>query len=482
MKHVVKKGVKPKDNTRSNVNGASNVLSKMKDGRFQKASDPVEECVLSFPDLRIMTKAKLPCMTSILLRSKEENINMADLNQLQEELETMLSSVVIRKMNLNNEIDILNNMEDKKGSLPISNKTNQPKKNEERTLLKIGKPFKDSRNSNSHKNKLKSSSMLNTDSEAMSDADGLSSAIAKMNETANKFWAYVEQFCGDISAEDIKLLKELIESCEKEAQARKIPPLGKHYTQVWNDEDIADERDVSKMKRKADGTPAATTTSITEPKDTKDYSKKGEKICMKDRIPGPLAQRMISAVLEENPSLSLALFQGSRIKTNDDEPLAKRQKLDMSSPDIESKGGENTVPNSFKKIPLLHNTLCFERNARKNLELIGFLDPLPSQEEDDEILTEIKKCQEELKTTALRNLSVYRKLLKKAEAEMARAPLRNEMKQIDAEIIEIYKKIADTKLKKKAVGEKVKKQAWKLINDRESLQKRLDALAPELTV
>ncbi|RZF37136.1 hypothetical protein LSTR_LSTR015326 [Laodelphax striatellus] len=431
MKHVVKKGFKPKENTRSStVNSAVNGgISKIKESRFQKSNNTEEECVLSFPDLRIMNKAKLPCITSILLRSKEENINMTDLNQLQEELETMLSSVVIRKMNLNNEIEILNNMEDKKGSLPISNKTNQTKKSEERSLLKMNKPFKDTRNMNNHKNKLKSS-MACTDSETMSDADGLSSAIAKMNDTANKFWAYVEQFCGDISTEDVKLLKELIEFCEKEAQGRKVPPLGKHYTVAWSEEDIADERDAGKLKRKADGTPANTgPTTTTDTKEAKEFLKKAEKVCMKDRIPGPLAQRMISAVLEENPSLSGGSFQGNgnRMKMNDDvEPLSKRQKLDMSSSDAESKGGENTVPNSFKKIPLLHNSLCFERNARRNLELIGFLEP--------------------------------------------------------PQIIEIYKKIADTKLKKKAIGEKVKKQAWKLIKDREQLQKQLDALAPELTV
>lgn len=50
-----------------------------------------------------------------------------------------------------------------------------------------------------------------------------------------------------------QFLKELKVSCEKEAEIQKIPPLGRHYTLRWAEEDMTDERDGSssvKIKRK----------------------------------------------------------------------------------------------------------------------------------------------------------------------------------------------------------------------------------------
>lgn len=51
----------------------------------------------------------------------------------------------------------------------------------------------------------------------------------------------------------MQFLKELKATCEKEAEIQKIPPLGRHYTLRWAEEDMMDERDgsaVVKLKRK----------------------------------------------------------------------------------------------------------------------------------------------------------------------------------------------------------------------------------------
>ncbi|KAG8278061.1 transcriptional adaptor 3 [Homalodisca vitripennis] len=114
--------------------------------------------------------------------------------------------------------------------------------------------------------------------------------LVPKNDVPNKFWLSVEPYCAEISAEDIKFLKELKATCEKEAEIQKIAPLGRHYTLRWAEEDMMDERDgsaVVKLKRKPS-------------EDVKEMLKKASKIVIRERIPGPLVQRLISALLEEN--------------------------------------------------------------------------------------------------------------------------------------------------------------------------------------
>lgn len=56
------------------------------------------------------------------------------------------------------------------------------------------------------------------------------------------------------------------------------------------------------------------------------------------------------------------------------------------------------------------------------------------QEENDEILKEIKKCQEELRNCALHNISQLKHVLKLAQAEVARNQVRKKLRQTDAEV------------------------------------------------
>lgn len=62
------------------------------------------------------------------------------------------------------------------------------------------------------------------------------------NDLPDKFWASVEPYCRPITAEDISYLQDLIRTREEERNSDlyTIPPLGKHYTQRWAEEDAGD--------------------------------------------------------------------------------------------------------------------------------------------------------------------------------------------------------------------------------------------------
>lgn len=484
-KHTSKKGLGmklQKDHGKSQTNSG-----KAKDTKT-KGPDTPEEYTITFPELKTVDKKQLSCYTQVLNRTKEEGVGMEDLDKLQLELETLLSAVAVRIRELNNEITTLSTAEerkDKKGKLAIT-PTVTKKKVEEKS--KISKSVKDTVAGKpiispvSSKARAKGTSTgdvsdMGVAVDHVADTALLETpkVVIPKNDLPNKFWAFIQPYCDEITQEDIKYIQDLIASFEKEIEIQKIPPIGRHYTLRWAEEDLMDERDASsviKMKRKTSD-------------DVKDMMKRAEKICVRDKTPGPLVQRLVSALLEENIPIPLQ-ETGNKLReksvgveSEGFENSAKKCKLGTSpdSPTDTKTQGENIVPSYLKKLPLYHTSACFERRVRKELEAAGLLDTheIP-KEENDEILGEIKRCQEELKAIAIHNIEQLKRVLKLAQEEMEKQEIKRKLKQIDAEIIEIYRKTVSAKIKKKPIGKKEREQAWKILKDRENLLKTLEAM------
>ena len=61
-----------------------------------------------------------------------------------------------------------------------------------------------------------------------------------------------------------------------------------------------------------------------------------------------------------------------------------------------------------------------------------------------------------------------------AEEEMNRQEVRKKLMAVDAEVVDIYRKMAAAKQKKRPISKKEKEQAWKSLRDREAIVKQLD--------
>uniref|UniRef100_A0A1B6EXA2 Transcriptional adapter 3 n=1 Tax=Cuerna arida TaxID=1464854 RepID=A0A1B6EXA2_9HEMI len=465
-KHSSKKGIGGKPHRDHGKLSFGN--GKVKESK-NKAPESPEECALSFPDLRIVEKNQLPTFSQLLSRSKEEGVGMEDLDRIQLELEMLLTGVAVRIRDLNNEISTLNIAEerrDKKIKLALS--TSKKKVDDRKNRDPTGK-------SRPRIGTLDDPSVLGSP-DILSNTASLEppKLLVPKNDVPNKFWLSVEPYCAEISAEDIKFLKELKATCEKEAEVQKIAPLGRHYTLRWAEEDMMDERDgssVVKLKRKP-----------TE--DVKEMLKKASKIVIRERIPGPLVQRLISALLEENiisPLQESALSNklnkiGAVVDTESIEPPSKKIKTEDTNSSEIKVAGEVPVPNFIKKLPTYHTSACFELRIRKELESAGFIDPQDYKEDNDEILSEIKKCQEELRATALHTAEQLRRLIKLAEAELEKSEVRRKIKQVEQELVETSRRITLAKQKKKPVSEKERDTAWKLLHERKTLLKSLESI------
>ena len=62
------------------------------------------------------------------------------------------------------------------------------------------------------------------------------------NECVDRFWQAIDTYCRPVTDEDIKFLEEQINKTEEEESSFfKVPSLGRHYKDVWAEEDLIEE-------------------------------------------------------------------------------------------------------------------------------------------------------------------------------------------------------------------------------------------------
>uniref|UniRef100_A0A069DYZ8 Putative histone acetyltransferase pcaf/saga/ada n=1 Tax=Panstrongylus megistus TaxID=65343 RepID=A0A069DYZ8_9HEMI len=405
------------------------------------SSEGTEEADFVFPILKTIDKARhLHCYSNLLNKNKDDGaVSMEELDRLQPELELMLSAAAVRSRTLQAEIDTLNQAEDTapdKATLILSQK--KRKLNDANRVTKSMKDLSKvrDRDTSSKMDGVSSGNDSDNSGEMICDTpkDSLKVSLPK-NDIPNKFWASVEPYVGEITENNIKELENLITTCDTDLAGIKIPPLGKHYTERWSEEELRQERQASSVTK--------------QPKtggevDAINMLKRASNMC-NDMTPGPLVQRLVSALMEE------------------------------PSHDSFNKLEENDNSLYLAKLPLYHTTACFEHRIRRELEAVGLLEA-NDHDEADEVLIEIKKCEEELKIVAAQNKEHLTELLAQARHEMKRQEIKRKIKSLDSELIDIYRKTNCAKLKKKQLQRKERDQAWKVLKDREMLLKSLDSL------
>uniref|UniRef100_A0A8B9CKD0 Transcriptional adaptor 3 n=1 Tax=Anser brachyrhynchus TaxID=132585 RepID=A0A8B9CKD0_9AVES len=120
-----------------------------------------------------------------------------------------------------------------------------------------------------------------------------------------RFWASVEPYCADLTNEEVRVLEELLKPPEDEAEHYKIPPLGKHYSQRWAQEDLLEEQKDGARAAAAADKKKGVLGPLTE-LDTKDVDALLKKSEAQHEQPedgcpfGPLTQRLLQALVEEN--------------------------------------------------------------------------------------------------------------------------------------------------------------------------------------
>lgn len=392
----------------------------------------------------------LPRYSAILNRPLEDGVGMEDLDQLQQDLEKLLSTCAVRSRLLKSELESIDKIEERR-------KTKKGKPYEKPQPLKRKRPdekvrYKDVKNGNriiKSRHTLPKNNFVND----LPIENELPKMTLPKNDTSDKFWLSVEVFCADVAKDDVVFLDDLIRECSQDVDIP-IPEIGQHYSIEWSEDVLGQERGIGNIQR----------TAKSKPTFSSELKKNGLN-AMVDTFSSPLTQRLLAALIEEN------VVTGNPTVTDKLKPSDFCLTKTTNGP---------------------RNDTCMDRRLRKELVEQGILDveDLPkSIPPDDDILVEIKKCMLELKTVNEKNVSELTKLRKVIAKDLRRQEVKEALEKVDNEAMEVYNKLLLAKQKqnpqldpfgklscKQSLGAEYEEEANKLIQQQVRLHKELTEL------
>lgn len=424
---------------------------------------------------------QLPKYHAALLRPPTGELPPDDLEHIQAELETLLSTVALRYRVLKSELE----SNDSRRSKHLDRAPISPDHKRRRglagsslvsTTVGSGKPRKFSANSPLTSNhppskisKLKNSSASPAPSQHTDDSSDVSSHNPKhiyhRNDTPNKFWLSIEPFTVPITQEDIRLLDVLLDEYAG-TLAPQIPELGPHYSTAWGVDDVVkEEPDGTNQQIKGNKKPVANGQQNGDVMRVLRNNKK-----MGEGITGPFTQRLVSALMEEN------------LINDGHQATSTTTSTENSNSSLENIPNNTNMVHTRSATNLLKNGIAAERRIRKELIEQGILeakDVTPGgelQEDVDEVLTEIQKVRSDLMAIAESNTIQLTTLKEVAHNEMKRLEIKRKLDDVDHEIVEQSKRIQLAKQKGRSLTKSERDEILRLIEKQRKLSNELDSL------
>lgn len=377
------------------------------------------------------------CRFAALSKPHDECLPMDELDPIQMELETLLSSVSLRYRALKVEFDYLEDRKyqkkssekDKPSSPSTSGKRKRDdKKSSSKDSSRHGSSSTTTTtNSHSKHSKIKTSSSHSPSHSQHTDAsniDGNTSIGPTLpnpkshlpkNDVPNKFWLSVEPYCMPITHEDIKLLDNLIDDYT-EPLVPSIPELGTHFAVRWASDDLRQEQDALDAK----GRTNSTSTNAAH----------GNGKVIGEGITGPLTQRLVAALLEEDNNMHTTALVGGACNEN---ATITQDSSDSCTENNASTANQRAQTDALTS--LLKSGIDVEKRLKKELFDLGIFDAHDmAREKDDEVLNEIKRVRTELLAIAEYNRTELKLLRTAAKEEMKRLEVKRKLDRVDHEV------------------------------------------------
>lgn len=413
---------------------------------------------------------QLPIYTAALNKSADDLLAAEDLDNIQLELETLLSSVALRyrvlKLEYENldkdeknkdkknkhSLQLLGQAGEKQPASPATSMVNSGKRKRDETSM-VRKPkhttLKQTKNLHNKNSPLapQTDDSLDCPPGVHGNTRDVQKPIPAKIDTPNKFWLSVEPYCMPLTNEDLRLLDDLMDQYNGPL-VPPIPELGPHYSTVWAAEDIKDIQQASnpnannRLKPQNNG-------------GVNNMLKKADSI-VDECVTGPLTQRLVSALMEE------------QLLPNPADVVA----------DNSNSSSENThssAPMSFRSLNMLRNCIGIEKRVKKELIEQGILDitDFPNNDED-EIHTEIKRLVSELSAIAEYNSNALKRLHDAASEEIKRLEVKRKLDAIDQELLETYKRTLQNKAKRKPMSPEEQQEIYRLTAEQKNLSDQLE--------
>lgn len=186
-------------------------------------------------------------------------------------------------------------------------------------------------------------------------------------------------------------------------------------------------------------------------------------------ITGPLTQRLVSALLEENMAQSdhAASADGTAAITNESNDSCGENNASTAN-----RGNSTTSITS-----LLKSGVDVEMRLKKELIELGILEASDfAKDKEDEVLNEIKRVRTELYAIAEYNKSELKMLHAAAKEEMKRLEIKRKLDAVDQELIESYKKVWAAKQKRRPLTKQERAEIFRLSDEQKQLSAQLEMM------
>lgn len=240
--------------------------------------------------------------------------------------------------------------------------------------------------------------------------------FSKVKQPANQissqtFSTYIEPYFRLYTDEDLQSLKSHYAQ-QDEVSPYLIPTKGPHYLDVWNAENIPQNNNLNRRN-------ISTGKDSIQPKGNVN-SLNDENLFTEDVSCGPLAERIISALISED-ILANSSKKENNLNGTDETNLA----VDMT--ESKSPGStNNTLPftskaNNWNIQAMKLDYMTLEERLRRELSYIGLLsdDVDWSSREDDEICATLRSLQKELREITAQNAKRKEMLAEKVSEQLA---------------------------------------------------------------
>ncbi|XP_050517773.1 transcriptional adapter 3-B [Diabrotica virgifera virgifera] len=223
---------------------------------------------------------------------------------------------------------------------------------------------------------------------------------------SDKFWASIEPFCASVTKDDMSFLESLIQEYSRPIDC-KIPDTDEHYSNSWSDDSISEDSNPAKKKNSA----------------TNGIRKNGLQSLVESFSISP-TQKLLAQLLEERV------------------------------PHYPRNGLNGIKMNQLKDVSKIKTTVsaqkygtCLDRRLKKELLEQGILtvEDLTRSEPEDEVLSEIKKCRQELVAVNEFNLAELNRLKQATLNDLHCNELKLHLEKLDKHVLDLYNKIIVTR-------------------------------------
>jgi len=414
----------------------------------KKHADYSEERELSLPRLKPTVIPENSTFLSMLDRDNKSDYIMTDdeLDHIQWDLEAMLTNVIVRRNTIRDELSTF-------ASMQFARSLHRMAKNPKLPTIRPRAAAEISPVNECRKMKV--------------EFDPTSKELPpSKTESANKFWLLVEPYLAHIKKEDLKWLDDLVKSYCPSKKLYEIPPLGEHYAKNWAKEELEMQKHQSSCSPRP---PKKLKFAERIPPDVVELVEKANSAIHDGNVYTPVYQRVITALLDHS-NLSMEDSEEMFAEYEDDE---KPQEMSNVCKEFYA---EQSVKKQLNKLGLIGRNSKPVPTPEELLPSLSIAD-----EENDEILEELVKCDNALSQLREMNKNHLTHLLGRCRKDYYQQIIKNKIEKVNNEILNFKTQQNESWSKEKKIAQMSEEndELHFLLNQRSNFLGQLQSVASE---